>query len=60
MVSIDLRRDGVDPVSRCTRCGAAVAAEGRADHLRWHAQLVWLLTSIAVSAGVAEWPQPEV
>jgi hypothetical protein len=39
---ITFERDGVDPVSRCSRCGAAVAQEGQLPHLGWHQSLTRL------------------
>jgi hypothetical protein len=39
-------RDGVDPVSRCTRCGAAVAAGGLVTHQLWHEHLALVLGAL--------------
>jgi hypothetical protein len=39
-------RTGVDPVSRCTACGAAVTAQGQDQHTRWHGRMEWLLDTV--------------
>lgn len=46
--SASFERTGVDPVSRCTLCGAAVAAAGQDDHVHWHQALLALDGRVAV------------
>jgi hypothetical protein len=41
-------RTGVDPVSRCTACGAAVTVQGQDQHVRWHQALLALDGRVAV------------
>lgn len=44
-------RQGVDPVSRCLHCGAAIAAEGRQQHLAWHQGISDLVMQLMITFG---------
>lgn len=48
---VQFSRQGVDPTSRCLRCGATIAAEGQQRHLEWHRGLTDLLMALQISLG---------